>query len=139
MKWLRVSSKYEHKQTDHYIEKLAIKTPSRNQEVRNLSGGNQQKVLISRWLATKPRVLILDEPTRGVDVGAKAEIYSIMNDLLKDGVSIIMVSSELSEVMNMSDRIAVMHKGRIQTILNRDQFSQETIMYYATGGESVGS
>lgn len=139
MKWLRVSSKYEHKQTDHYIEKLAIKTPSRNQEVRNLSGGNQQKVLISRWLATKPRVLILDEPTRGVDVGAKAEIYSIMNDLLKDGVSIIMVSSELSEVMNMSDRIAVMHKGRIQTILNRNQFSQETIMYYATGGESVGS
>lgn len=96
-------------------------------------------MLISRWLATKPRVLILDEPTRGVDVGAKAEIYSIMNDLLKDGVSIIMVSSELSEVMNMSDRIAVMHKGRIQTILNRDQFSQETIMYYATGGESVGS
>lgn len=134
IKYFRVDSNYEKNQTDKYINELSIKTPSRHQNVGNLSGGNQQKVLISRWLATKPRVLILDEPTRGVDVGAKAEIYSIMNKLAKEGVSIIMISSELPEVINMSDRVAVMCKGKIQTILNRDRFSQETIMHYATGG-----
>lgn len=134
IKWFKVNANYENRQTNQYIEELSIKTPGPDQEVRNLSGGNQQKVLISRWLATKPRVLILDEPTRGVDVGAKAEIYAIMNRLVKEGVSIIMISSELPEVINMSDRIAVMYKGGIRTILNRDEFSQETIMHYATGG-----
>src|SRR5690606_3361039 len=117
-----------------FIHELAIKTPNPDQEVRNLSGGNQQKVLISRWLATNPRILILDEPTRGVDVGAKAEIYAIMNRLVKEGVSIILISSELPEVINMSDRIAVMYEGGIRPVLNRDEFSQETIMHYATGG-----
>src|SRR5690606_23753601 len=107
MKYFRVNSEYEKKETNHYINELSIKTPSPNQLVRNLSGGNQQKVLISRWLATGPKVLMLDEPTRGVDVGAKAEIYSIMNRLVKEGVSIIMISSELPEVINMSDRVAV--------------------------------
>jgi ABC-type sugar transport system ATPase subunit len=134
IKFFRVDSKYENNETTNYIKDLSIKTPSHNEVVKNLSGGNQQKVLISRWLATKPRVLILDEPTRGVDVGAKAEIYSIMNRLVKEGVSIIMISSELPEVINMSDRVAVMYKGKIQTILNKDRFSQETIMHYATGG-----
>ncbi|MBT2658606.1 sugar ABC transporter ATP-binding protein [Bacillus sp. ISL-18] len=134
MKFFRVNSKYESNETNNYIRDLKIKTPSPEQEVKNLSGGNQQKVLISRWLATKPQVLILDEPTRGVDVGAKAEIYSIMNQLVKEGVSIIMISSELPEVINMSDRVAVMCKGKIQTILNKDRFNQETIMHYATGG-----
>lgn len=134
MKFFRVNSKYEKNVTNDYIQELSIKTPNVEQTVGNLSGGNQQKVLISRWLATKPKVLILDEPTRGVDVGAKAEIYTIINQLVKEGVSIIMVSSELPEVINMSDRIAVMANGKIQTILNRDVFSQETIMHYATGG-----
>lgn len=134
IKFFRVNSQYENNETNNYIKELTIKTPSANQEVKNLSGGNQQKVLISRWLATKPQVLILDEPTRGVDVGAKAEIYSIMNRLAKEGVSIIMISSELPEVINMSDRVAVMCKGKIQTILNKDCFDQETIMHYATGG-----
>ncbi|MFM1653014.1 sugar ABC transporter ATP-binding protein [Brevibacillus sp. B_LB10_24] len=134
IKFFRVRSKYENTQTNHYIHELSIKTPGPDQEVRNLSGGNQQKVLISRWLATKPKVLILDEPTRGVDVGAKAEIYSIMNRLVKEGVSIIMVSSDLPEVINMSNRVAVMYKGRIQTILPKDRFSQEAIMHFATGG-----
>lgn len=134
IKFVRVNSAYEKQQTNQYINELSIKTPSPEQTVGNLSGGNQQKVLISRWLATNPQVLILDEPTRGVDVGAKAEIYSIMNRLVKDGVSIIMISSELPEVINMSDRIAVMCNGKIQTILNKDQFVQETIMHYATGG-----
>lgn len=134
IKFFRVDSKYENNETTNYIKDLSIKTPSNDQIIKNLSGGNQQKVLISRWLATKPQVLILDEPTRGVDVGAKAEIYSIMNRLVKEGVSIIMVSSELPEVINMSDRVAVMYKGKIQTILNKNNFSQETIMHYATGG-----
>ncbi|WP_213485009.1 sugar ABC transporter ATP-binding protein [Thermobacillus xylanilyticus] len=134
IKWLRVNARYEDQKTRQFINELSIKTPNPDQEVRNLSGGNQQKVLISRWLATNPRILILDEPTRGVDVGAKAEIYAIMNRLVKEGVSIIMISSELPEVINMSDRIAVMYKGGIRTILNRDEFSQETIMHYATGG-----
>jgi ABC-type sugar transport system ATPase subunit len=135
MRFLKVNSKYENKETNQYIKGLSIKTTGAEQEVKNLSGGNQQKVLISRWLATNPQVLILDEPTRGVDVGAKAEIYSIMNKLAKDGVSIIMVSSDLPEVINMSDRVAVMCKGEIKAILNKDQFSQETIMHYATGGQ----
>ncbi|MCT8137569.1 sugar ABC transporter ATP-binding protein [Anaerobacillus sp. CMMVII] len=139
MKFFRVNHKYERKVTNEFINDLSIKTPSPDQIVKNLSGGNQQKVLISRWLATNPKVLILDEPTRGVDVGAKAEIYSIMNRLVKEGVSIIMISSELPEVINMSDRIAVMSNGRIQAILNKEEFNQETIMHYATGGDKLGA
>ncbi|WP_088035163.1 sugar ABC transporter ATP-binding protein [Evansella clarkii] len=136
MNFFRVNTKKEVSIANNYISNLSIKTPSKDQIVKNLSGGNQQKVLISRWLATNPRVLILDEPTRGVDVGAKAEIYSIMNELVKEGVSIIMISSELPEVINMSDRIAVMWKGKIKTLLEeKEKFSQEYIMHYATGGE----
>lgn len=135
LRFFRENTKYERKVTNNYIHDLSIKTPNPEQVVGNLSGGNQQKVLISRWLATNPKVLILDEPTRGVDVGAKAEIYAIMNKLVHEGVSIIMISSELPEVINMSDRIAVMCKGEIQTILNKDSFNQEKIMHYATGGE----
>jgi ABC-type sugar transport system ATPase subunit len=135
MRFFRVNAKYESKETNQYINGLSIKTSGVEQEVKNLSGGNQQKVMISKWLAAKPQVLIMDEPTRGVDVGAKAEIYMIMNKLAKQGVSIIMVSSDLPEVINMSDRVAVMCKGKIQTILKKDQFSQETIMHYATGGQ----
>ena len=134
MKFLRVDSKYEKEETDRYIRELSIKTPNQEQEIRNLSGGNQQKVLISRWLATKPEILILDEPTRGVDIGAKAEIYSIINRLASEGVAIIMISSELPEVINMSDRIAVMNKGKIVKFLEKNEFSQERIMHYATGG-----
>jgi ribose transport system ATP-binding protein len=100
--------------------------------VGNLSGGNQQKVIIGRWLATKPKILILDEPTKGVDVGAKAEIYAIMNELAKQGVAIIMISSELPEVINMSDRVHVMSGGRITACLPREDLSQEKIMKYAT-------
>ena len=98
----------------------------------NLSGGNQQKVIIGRWLATKPKILILDEPTRGVDIGAKAEIYSIMNELVNQGVSIIMVSSELPEIINMSDRVIVMSNGRVAGCLNRQELTQEKIMHLAT-------
>lgn len=130
----RVNITKENEIIDTYIENLSIKTPSKLQSVSNLSGGNQQKVVIAKWLAANPKILILDEPTRGVDVGAKAEIYAIMNHLVQTGVSIIMISSELPEVINMSDRVVVMHNGGIAGILDRNEFSQEKIMHLATGG-----
>jgi len=117
-----------------YIRKLSIKTPSSEQLVGNLSGGNQQKIVIAKWLATRPKVLILDEPTRGVDVVAKAEIYSIIDMLASQGVSIIIISSDLPEVINMSDRVLVMCRGKITAELTREELSQEKIMKYATGG-----
>ena len=116
-----------------YIKELAIKTPSPDQLAENLSGGNQQKIVIAKWLATRPKLLILDEPTRGVDVGARAEIYGFMNELAKQGVAILMISSDLPEVINMSDRVLVMHEGRVTANLSKNELSQETIMLYATG------
>jgi len=101
--------------------------------VEKLSGGNQQKVVIAKWLASRPSVLILDEPTRGVDVGAKAEIYAIIDALAQQGVAIIMVSSDLPEVINMSDRVMVMFHGRKMAELSRQQLTQKMIMKYATG------
>ena len=111
---------------------MRTKTPSQEQRVANLSGGNQQKVMIGRWLATDPKILILDEPTRGVDVGAKAEIYEIMNELTKQGVSIIMISSELPEIINMADRVYVMYEGRVTGCIPYQDVSQEAIMKLAT-------
>jgi len=134
IKFIRVNRAKENEIIDTYVQELGIKTPSRSQSVANLSGGNQQKVVIAKWLAAKPKILILDEPTRGVDVGAKAEIYAIMNNLVQTGVSIIMISSELPEIINMSDRVAVVHNGSIKGILNKDELSQEKIMHLATGG-----
>jgi ABC-type sugar transport system ATPase subunit len=122
-----------------YINKLSIKTPSAEQLVENLSGGNQQKIVIAKWLATKPKVLILDEPTRGVDVVAKAEIYSIIDMLASQGVSIIMISSDLPEVMNMSDRVMVMYGGEVTGVLEREEFTQERIIKLATGGAKHAS
>ncbi|MDR2184383.1 MAG: sugar ABC transporter ATP-binding protein [Treponema sp.] len=127
-----VDSEKERTITKEQVDTMAIKTPSYGQIVGNLSGGNQQKVVIGRWLATKPRILIMDEPTKGVDVGAKAEIYAIMNELVKQGVSIIMISSELPEVINMADRVIVMSAGRVTACLPREELSQEQIMKYAT-------
>ena len=114
-----------------YKESLNIKTPSIEQKVRNLSGGNQQKVSLGKWLFVKPGVMILDEPTRGIDVGAKYEIYTIMNSLVDKGMSIIMISSELPEILGMSDRVYVMSAGKIKGELNADEFSQENIMAMA--------
>ncbi|MFT4107578.1 MAG: sugar ABC transporter ATP-binding protein [Lacrimispora sp.] len=131
------NQKAEEAFVEENIKLLSIKTPGTGQTVKNLSGGNQQKVVISKWLATKPRVLILDEPTRGVDVGAKAEIYGVINDIAKQGVAVIMISSDLPEVINMSSRIAVMHEGRLVKILDSktDDITQTNIMFYATGGK----
>lgn len=129
-----INENEEIKTANHYVDTLKIKTPSIEQKTRNLSGGNQQKVVISKWLMAAPKILILDEPTRGIDVGAKYEIYNIMNDLVDQGVSIIMISSELPEVLGMSDRILVMHEGKFTAELDWKEADQEKVMYYATGG-----
>ena len=110
------------------VDQLGVRTPSVEQEVANLSGGNQQKVVIAKWLATRARILILDEPTRGIDVGAKAEVHALMSRLASQGVSILMISSELPEILGMSDRILVMRQGRLSGEFTRDQASQEAIL-----------
>ncbi|MBC7327786.1 sugar ABC transporter ATP-binding protein [bacterium] len=117
-----------------FVDELAIKTPSVEQLARNLSGGTQQKLVLAKWLFTKSKVLIFDEPTRGIDVGAKVEIYELMNQLAERGVGIIMISSELPEVLGMSDRILVIHEGKIAGELMREEATQEKIMQLATGG-----
>lgn len=122
-----------HEQTiaDRYIRELRVKAPNRETSIGSLSGGNQQKVIIGSWLASMPKVLILDEPTRGIDVGSKSEIYAIMNELVQNGMSILMVSSELPEVLNMSDRIVVMREGCVSAILDHTEATQEIIMQNA--------
>ena len=119
--------------SEDYEKKLGIVTPSIHQKVVNLSGGNQQKVVLAKWLAVNPKIMIVDEPTRGVDVGAKAEIYQILRDLTKVGTSIIVVSSDLPEVLAISDRIYVMHNGRITGEMTGDEATEEFIMKYASG------
>lgn len=119
--------------TAEMIRRLRIKTPDENQVVQFLSGGNQQKVVLGKWLSMKPEVLLLDEPTRGIDIGAKQEIYLLMEELAAQGMAILFVSSEMEEVLGMSDRTIVMHEGRITGELSRDQLSEEAIMQLATG------
>lgn len=116
-----------------FVDRLSIRTPHLRQKAMLLSGGNQQKVVLAKWLASQPKVLILDEPTRGIDVGAKAEVHHLMSSLARSGIGIIMISSELPEIMAMSDRIVIMHEGRIAAILGRDEATQELIMAYASG------
>ena len=123
--------------THQMIDRLQIKTPSENQVTQFLSGGNQQKVVLAKWLSLGPRVILLDEPTRGVDVGAKQEIYQLMEELAQQGVAILFVSSELEEIIGMSDRVIVMHEGRISGRLERDALDEETIMQLATGNPAV--
>lgn len=130
-----ISTSKEQEFVDTLIKRLQIKTQSSETAARNLSGGNQQKVVIAKWVGIGPSVLILDEPTRGVDVGAKREIYELMNELTDRGVAIIMVSSELPEVLGMSDRIAVVHEGHISGEVAREVATQEHIMTLATGGQ----
>ncbi|MEM7457028.1 MAG: sugar ABC transporter ATP-binding protein [Planctomycetota bacterium] len=115
-------------------DRLKTRTPHLEQPVKFLSGGNQQKVVIAKWLAMQPRILLMDEPTRGVDVGARQEIYRIMDELSQDGVAVLFVSSDMEEVLGMADRIIVMHEGSIGGLLNRDEFSEEAVMHFATGG-----
>jgi ribose transport system ATP-binding protein len=123
----------EVKRAERSRRELDIRTASVTQRTGSLSGGNQQKVVLAKWLAMKPKAIIFDEPTRGIDVGAKAEIYDLMRQLSDSGVAVLMISSDLEEVIGVSDRVAVMHEGRIQGILDRAQCSQENIMHLAVG------
>ena len=118
-------------------ERLRVKAPSIASATSTLSGGNQQKVVLAKWLMTRPRVLLLDEPTRGIDVGAKFEIYSIMNELKREGIAIVMVSSELPEILGMSDRIAVMREGRLVAEFSHAEATQEKIMREALQGRAA--
>jgi ribose transport system ATP-binding protein len=114
------------------VDELRIRTPSVDQTVKNLSGGNQQKVVIAKWLVKDCDILIFDEPTRGIDVGAKEEIYRLLNELAQQGKSIIMISSELPEILRMSHRIVVMSEGRVTGMVDADEATQESVMHYAT-------
>ena len=133
------------KMSEKYIQKLKVKTTGGLQKAKNLSGGNQQKVVIGKgiltepkivlgkWLSTNPKILILDEPTRGIDVGAKAEIYKLINELTAQGMAIVLISSELPEVMGMSDRLLIMYEGRVTGQLLKEEYTEERVMEYATG------
>ena len=128
-----ISRDRERKVTDEQIQSLKIKTPGCDARVLNLSGGNQQKVVLGKWLSMDPKVMILDEPTRGIDVGAKAEIYRIMRSLAEQGGVILMISSDMEEVLHVSDRVAVMHEGQITGVLERADCNEENIMQLAVG------
>lgn len=127
-KGLVVDDKIVARQADEYIEKLKIKTPYRDQLVRNLSGGNQQKVVLARTLINESKLIIFDEPTRGIDVGARAEIYTLLNDLANQGKAILMISSDMEELIGMSDRIYALAEGRLAGELSREEFEQEKIL-----------
>ena len=129
-----MSFRKEYEYCDTWIDKLGIKTPSRNTEVDSLSGGNQQKVVIAKWLLTSPKVLIMNDPTRGIDVGAKVEIYKVMEELCKAGISIIMVSSELPETMGITDRMVIFADGKIVGEADRSDYNQKDILHLAVGG-----
>lgn len=129
----RINKAEESTEVEEYIKKLSIKTPSAQQLIKNLSGGNQQKVILAKWIMLSPKVLIIDEPTRGIDVGAKKEIYEVLNELKAMGKAIIMISSDMPEILGISDRILIMHEGKISGELRREEASQEVIMKYAVG------
>jgi D-xylose transport system ATP-binding protein len=137
--WLRIDNLAELNASSKFAKSLEIKAPSLHVPCDSLSGGNQQKVVISKWLMSKPKVLIMDDPTRGIDVGAKYEIYKLMNDLAEQGIAIIMISSELEEVLGMSDRVMVMHEGKSAGTLDIADATEERIMALATGVASSPS
>ena len=125
--------------SEEMVERMGVKTPGDDQVVRYLSGGNQQKVVLGKWLAMKPKLLLLDEPTRGIDVGAKREIYALMEELASSGVAILFVSSEMEEILGMADRAIVMHEGRITGELSREELTEENVMQLATGREQAAA
>ena len=132
--FMRPMSRQE--QTDlanKYIKALGIATPDCEKKAGELSGGNQQKVILARWMATQPKVLILDEPTRGIDIGARYEIYQLMIELTKEGKSILMVSSDMEELLGMSERIVVLHEGAQTGTIDKSEFSQERVLALASG------
>lgn len=130
---MKIDKKSERTEVKEYIQKLSIKTPTQDQLIKNLSGGNQQKVILAKWLMLSPKVLIIDEPTKGIDVGAKKEIYEVLNELKSAGKAVIMISSDMAEIIGVSDRVMVMHEGKVTGELNRNELTQENIMKYAIG------
>lgn len=132
-----ISYDEEEKASKTFIDKMEIKTPTIEQKVQNLSGGNQQKVVIGKWLFREAKVMIFDEPTRGIDVGAKYAIYQLLDELAANGVGVIVISSELPEVLGVSDRIIVMREGRMTGMLETKKTNQEEIMHYATGVKNM--
>jgi rhamnose transport system ATP-binding protein len=130
---------YERRLALEYFQRLGIHAQGINQQTKSLSGGNQQKVVLAKWLTTRPKVLILDEPTRGVDVGAKAEVHRIVSDLAAEGIAIILISSELPEVLAMSDRVLVLHEGHLSAEYDHATANQENVMIAATGQVSYGN
>ncbi|HWO96554.1 MAG TPA: sugar ABC transporter ATP-binding protein [Bacillus sp. (in: firmicutes)] len=130
-----INQKEEANKAEEFIKSLNIKTPSMEQKVKFLSGGNQQKVIIAKWLHTKTKIFIFDEPTRGIDVGAKIEVYQLINKLAREGNAVMMISSEMPEVLGLSDRILVMNEGKCTAILDRKEATQEKVMYFATAGQ----
>jgi len=135
--WLLVRADRENEIARRQVDALRVKTPDIETQAMNLSGGNQQKLVLAKWLSLEPKVLIFDEPTRGIDVGAKAEVYRLMRDLADRGVAVIMISSDMEEVIGVSDRIAVMHEGEISGFLKRDEFSEQAIMHLAVGRKAA--
>ena len=132
-----INHKLELQYSQQYIKELHIATPDENKRVIFLSGGNQQKIVVAKWLMSDSEVIILDEPTRGIDVGAKREIYELINDLARAGKAVIVISSDMEEVLGISDRIAVMHEGRIAGMVEKKDFSQQIISEYAIGGAKL--
>jgi ABC-type sugar transport system ATPase subunit len=131
---LFISRTKENEVARQFSNDLRIKTPSIEQEVEALSGGNRQKVVLARWLFTQSEVLIFDEPTAGIDVGVKFEIYNLINNLARKGIGVLVISSDLTELLGICTRIAVMHEGRIMGVLEKSEATQEKIMTMATGG-----
>ena len=123
-----INAKLEEQYSKEYVDKLRVSTPSMDTEVQYLSGGNQQKVVIAKWLFRESEILFLDEPTRGIDVGAKVEIYRLINEMVNEGKTVIMISSEMQELIGMCDRIMVMHEGKKMGEMDRDEVTQEKIM-----------
>ncbi len=132
-----IDLKDDDKMSGSFVEKLSIKTPSLKERVINLSGGNQQKIMLAKWLLLNPKILIVDEPTAGIDVGAKSEIYKVLNELTMKGTSVIVISSDLPELIGISDRILVFCQGEITAILSRPDFSEEEIMHYSSGTKNM--
>jgi ribose transport system ATP-binding protein len=133
-----IDVKREHKSIDDLVQRFSIKTSDpEEQEAKNLSGGNQQKLVVAKWYASDPKVLFMDEPTRGVDVGAKYEIYTYINQLAKSGCGVLMVSSEMEELMGMCDRILVMYRGKIVSDIPKSKFNSELIIQYALEGRGT--
>jgi ABC-type sugar transport system ATPase subunit len=136
-KWGVFSQRKANKKIDAIIKKLSIKIVSQKQGVKFLSGGNQQKIVLAKWILCEPEIYIFDEPTRGIDVGAKSEIYRLMRQLVQEGKAIIMVSSEMPEVLGMCDRVIVLHEGKLMGELKNEEITQERIMAYASGEHRV--